>query len=138
MKRYFVIFLAVTLLLSANSCNKNDGPNFHFVPLRIVSAELPESFQLNQTYQVIISYEIPDGCTTFRGFDVTETDTTTRNVVVFGTVRTDQEVCTQAITEGRNSFNFICKYSEPYVFRFWQGSGTDGEQEYFEVEVPVN
>ena len=138
MKRLSFIFLTLGLLVSVNSCNKDDGPNFHFEPLSILSAEVPESFELNQTYQITVSYTIPDGCTSFSHPDVTAADTTTRNVVVWGTVRTDQETCTQNVTEGQTSFNFICKYNEPYVFRFWQGASEDGEQEYFEVVVPVN
>ena len=137
MKRLFFIFLTLGLL-SVNSCNNDEGPNFHYKPLRILAAELPDSFELNQTYQIIVTYAIPDGCTNFSHPDVTVGDTTTRNVVVFGTVRTDQEVCTAEVTEGQASFNFICLYDEPYVFRFWEGEGEDGEQEYFEVIVPVN
>lgn len=138
MKRLFLIFLTLGLFVSVNSCNKDEGPNFHFEPLRILSAELPESFEYNQTYQIIVTYALPDGCTAFSGFDVTKSDTTTRNVVVFGTVRTDQEACTQIVTEGQASFSFVCLYNEPYVFRFWQGEGIDGEGEYFEITVPVN
>lgn len=128
----------MSLLFSVSSCNKDDGPNFHFKALRIVSAELPDSFELNQTYQIMVSYALPDGCTSFSHPDVTISDTTTRNVVAWGTVRTDQEACIQGVTEGQASFNFICKYDEPYVFRFWQGEAEDGELEYFEVIVPVN
>ena len=138
MKRLFFIFLSLGLFLSLNSCNNDEGPNFHFAPLRILTANIPDSFELNQTYRIIVTFAIPDGCTNFSGFDVTDSDTTTRNVVVFGTVRTDQDACAQVITEGQASFGFICLYEEPYIFRFWQGEGEDGEQEYFEVIVPVN
>lgn len=138
MKRFLLIFLTLGLLISVNSCNNDDGPNFHFAPLRITSAALPDSFELNQTYQITVKYVIPDGCTAYGGFDVTDKDTTTRNVVVFGTVRTDQDACVEVVSEGQATFNFICLYDEPYVFRFWQAEGNDEEQEYFEVVVPVN
>lgn len=139
MKRFMRICLAVSILLSLFSCSLNDdGPNFHFKALQITDAELPESFSLNQTYQVTVTYIIPDGCTGFSGFEVADADTTVRNVVVFGMVRTDQEVCTAVATETQATFNFKCLYDETYTFRFWQGEGVDGEQEYFEVEVPVN
>lgn len=138
MRRLIFICLTVSLLLSAFSCSLNDdGPNFHFKPLQITSAVLPDSFDLNETYQITVNYTLPDGCTGFSGFDVTDADTTIRNVVVFGIVRTDQEACTTLATEAQASFNFICLYDEPYTFRFWQGEGVDGEQEYFEVVVPV-
>lgn len=134
------IFICITLcLVSLMSCSLNDdSPNFHFKPLQISGASLPEAFELNQTYQITVDYTLPDGCTGFRGFEVTDVDTTVRNVVVFGTVRTDQEACTTLATTAQASFNFICLYNEPYTFRFWQGEGENGEQEYFEVVVPVN
>jgi len=138
MKRLFFTILG-TLTLLLGSCNlDNDEPNFHFEPLRIVSAELPESFQLNQTYQITVTYELPNNCTGFSGFDVTQSDTTVRNVVVFGSVRTDREFCTEETIEEQATFNFVCNYSDTYMFRFWQGVSAEGEQEYFEVEVPVN
>ncbi len=139
MRRLFFICVALSLLLQAFSCSlNNDGPNFHFKPLQITNAELPDSFELKETYQITVNYTIPDSCTDFSGFDVTQSDTSTRNVVVFGTVRTDQEACTTTTKEAQASFSFVCLYDEPYTFRFWQGEGEDGEQEYFEVVVPVN
>jgi len=116
----------------------DDGPNFHFLPLQIVSAELPDSLVLNDTYQIQVTYNQPDGCTAFAGFDITDQDTTVRNVVVVGTRRTDQENCTEAITERTATFNFIVRYEEPYTFRFWQSENEAGEQQYLEVVVPVN
>ncbi|GAB5473265.1 MAG: hypothetical protein Mars2KO_13640 [Maribacter sp.] len=139
MKRFMRICFAVSFVLFIFSCSLNDdGPNFHFKALQITEAEVPESFELNQTYQITVTYILPDGCTSFSGFEVADTDTTIRNVVVFGTVRTDQEGCTTAITETQATFNFKCLYDQPYTFRFWQGEGADGAQEYFEVVVPVN
>lgn len=139
MKRLMRFCFTVSLVLSIFSCSLNDdGANFHFKPLQITEAQLPESFEVGQTYQITVTYTLPDGCTTFSGFDVTDVDTTIRNVVIFGTVRTDQEVCTAEATTAQASFNFICLYDGEYTFRFWQGEGADGEQEYFEVVVPVN
>lgn len=135
MKKFTFLILIITLALS--SCLKDDTPNFHFIPLSINSVELPESFSLNQTYQVKVTYTKPDGCSDFNGFEVTPNDTTTRTVVVIGTQLTDQEVCDQAIVEETNTFDFKVIHSQTYIFRFWQGEDVNGEPEYFEVEVPV-
>ena len=137
MKKVFFILLIVGVTLSLSSCEKADEPNFHFVPLSIVSAELPEFFSLDQTYQIRVTYNKPDGCTSFGGFDVTPKDVTTRNVVVIGTKRYDQEACAQVIEEETNTFNFKVVNNENYLFRFWQSEDADGNQEYFEVLVPV-
>lgn len=138
MKKCFYVLIILTISVILSSCSLDDGSNFHFKPLRIVSAELPESFELEQTYQITVTYELPDSCTTIFDFDITKSDTTARNVVVFGTVRTDQEACATVVSESQASFNFICLYEEDYTFRFWNGEGEDAEQAYFEVIVPVN
>ncbi len=137
MKRYFLIFCSLLAVLSLSSCDlEDDGPNFHFTALQITSAELPESFNLNETYEIKVTYVRPDGCTFFEGFDIAKDDVTVRNVVAVGSVRTDQ-ACTMAIEEGEATFLFVVLFDEPYTFRFWQGT-EDGMDEYFEVEVPVN
>ncbi len=138
MKKRFFTFLLLVAGLTISSCSNDSSPNFKFVPLPIISAELPESFTLGHTYKISVTYALPDGCTHFSNFHVTDKDITTRNVVIFGTERTDQEVCTEAIVEETATFNFVVLYSETYIFRFWKGESANGEQEYFEVEVPVN
>ncbi|WP_299533809.1 hypothetical protein [Ulvibacterium sp.] len=137
MKRYLVILYSLLAVLGLSSCNLgDDGPNFHFTALQITSAELPESFNLNETYEIKVTYVRPDGCTFFEGFDLAKPDVTVRNVVAIGSVRTDQ-TCTAAVEEEEATFIFVVLFDEPYTFRFWQGT-EDGMDEYFEVEVPVN
>lgn len=137
MKKYTLVLALFALLLGSCSLD-DDEPNFNFKALRIESAELPESFNLNETYQIKVTYSLPDGCTHYEGFDVTKEDTTIRNVVAIGVAMTDLVSCTQAITQEEASFNFIVKYDQPYTFRFYQGDNSAGEPEFFEVVVPVN
>jgi hypothetical protein len=137
MKKVFFILLFTCVTLSLGSCEKDDAPNFHFVPLSIVSAELPEFFSLDQTYTIRVTFNRPDSCTNFSGFDVISKESAVRNVVVIGTNHYDQEGCTQALIEETNVFNFKVIHNETYTFRFWQGEDAEGNQEYFEVLVPV-
>lgn len=139
MKRTFLVLCALLLSLTFTSCDLgDDGPNFHFVPMRIESVELPESFELNETYEINVTYSIPDGCTYFEGFDVIKEGVAIRKVVAVGAQRTDREVCTETVREETTSFNFVVLYDETYLFRFWQGENVEGEQQFLEVEVPVN
>ncbi|MBT8282107.1 MAG: hypothetical protein KJO86_00090 [Muriicola sp.] len=132
------ILFVCLLALSLQSCKlEDDGVNFNFVPLQIVSAELPESFDLNETYEIRVRYLRPSSCVFFEGFDITKESTTTRNVVAIGTEFLD-EPCTQAVEELEASFNFICLYEGTYLFRFWNGEDENGNQQYIEMEVPVN
>lgn len=138
MMRKKFIFLIVCVSTILGGCSNDDEPNFHFTALRIVTAELPESFELNQTYKIFVDYELPNGCSAFEGFEVIQEDTTTRSVVAIGSVRTDIEPCTEAIIEGQAFFNFVVIYNQPYTFKFHQGENSDGEPEFLEIVVPVN
>ena len=139
MKKALLFFLCCASLV-INSCSLDDGEEkFHFVPLQITAAELPESFRLNQTYQIKVTYVTLNGCTSFEGFDITDSDTEyneVRNVVAIGAER-ENEQCTQVVQEVETTFSFLCLYNKTYVFRFWTGEDESGESQFFEVEVPV-
>ena len=137
MKGNVIIFLFACTVLLFGGCSIDDQPNFHFTALEITAADLPESFELNNTYRIYFTYVLPDGCTFFEHPDVTMEDTTVRNVVAIGFVRTDDEACTQAIVEREAFFNFSVIYNEPYTFRFYQGEDSNGEAQFLEVVVPV-
>jgi len=132
------VWIGLILLLGLSACNlEDDQVNYHFVPLQITSAELPESFDLNETYEVSVTFIRPNTCVFFEGFDIRKADTTVRNVVAIGSELEDQE-CAQVVEEVTATFNFLCLYSQPYVFRFWTGEDENGVSEYFEITVPVN
>jgi len=137
MKKMFLLVFLVVVGFAVNSCNKDDGATIEFTALRISDAEVPESFTLNNTYEIKVTYAAPDGCTNFEKFDVSPTETTTREVVAIGW-RPIENQCTQVVTNREESFLFQVKYDQPYIFRFWQGQDSDGEPMFFEIEVPVN
>ncbi len=133
-----ISLLVCFLTLSVSSCKlEDDRVNFRFVPLQIVSVDVPESFDLNETYEIRVRFLRPSACVYFEGFDITRDGTTTRNVVAIGSEFYEQ-VCTQAVEEQEASFDFICLYEGTYLFKFWTGEDENGNQQYLEVEVPVN
>lgn len=130
-------FSVFVLMLLSFGCDVNDDEvNYHFVTLNIVDAQLPEAFRINETYEVRVTYQVPNGCTSFEGFDIISESYTTRRVVAIG-IEVDDRACTQALQEVETSFQFICLYNQPYLFRFFTGMDEDGEPQYLEVEVPV-
>jgi len=137
LEKSFSIFLCFSVLLLSSCKLEDDRLNFRFIPLQIISAELPDSFELNETYQIYVTYIRPSTCVVYDGFDITDAGITTRNVVAIGSEFYD-EPCTQVIEEVETFFNFIVLYDEPYLFRFWAGKDENGNDEYLEIEVPVN
>ncbi|WP_076547940.1 hypothetical protein [Maribacter ulvicola] len=134
-------FLLLTLVIAfiSNGCSiDDDGPNFHFTALKIVEAKVPESFDLNKTYEISVDYLRPNNCTYYEGFDVAKDSLTVRNVVAVGAVRSDIDDCKEESIQETASFNFQVVYTDPYIFKFYTGNNSDGEAEYIEITVPVN
>ncbi len=138
MKRFFFLFLVVGIFLFGGCSLDTPEPNFYFEPLSITNVVMPDSFELNQSYEIEVSFQVPDACTDFSGFDITHQNETTRNVVVFGTTRINVENCALNVTEMQETFVFTCNYDQTYTFRFWQGVDINDEHQYLEIEVPVN
>ncbi|HSR59323.1 MAG TPA: hypothetical protein VLL47_01150 [Robiginitalea sp.] len=125
------------MLLYAGCDVSDDGAKYYFVPLQITAVDVPESFQLNETYEIGVTYLRPNGCTGFQGFDVISQDSADyviRRVVAIGAEFQDAP-CPEINEELQASFQFICLYSKPYLFRFYTGDDEAGAPQYLEVEV---
>ena len=134
-KTFLFILCCITILL--NSCGlEDDNVNIRFIPLQIVNADFPETFTLNETYSIDVTYIIPNNCVAFEGFDISNLDVTSRNIVAIGSER-EGEVCNLIAVEAQDSFEFTCLYEGVYYFRLWVGESENGEQQYIEIEVPV-
>ena len=137
MKRFMRSLAVAAFVLLFSGCDvTDDGPSFHYVILQISDVDVPASFQLNGTYEIGVTYLLPGGCTKFEGFEVNKESYTTRQVVAVG-LEFDELACTQEVEEVQTSFEFVCLYNQPYLFRFYSGTGADGAPQYIEVEVPV-
>ncbi len=138
MKRLNLIFCAIVLFLTLGACSlDDDGANFHYEPLQITNVELPESFDLNEVYNIKVKLLRPDDCTLIEGFDVTRGDLTTRNIVAIGAIL-DNKDCIALNQEVEDSFRFEVLYNDTYLFRFYSGEDENGEPQYIDVEIPVN
>ena len=137
MKTLWNVLKAFLLLLVLNACDiGEDEVSYHFVTLEIIDVSMPESFNLNESYEIGVTVRVPNGCTEFEGFDVISEDTTVRNVVAIGTEWNDV-VCTEVLSEVETTLDFVCLYPETYLFRFWTGEDPQGVPQYLEIEVPV-
>lgn len=140
MKRlYFLVFaFAATLVIA--SCSLDDGGvNFHYAPLQIVNATVPDTFDFGNTYTINVDILRPDDCTLTDSFDVrrSATDTTNiRTVSAIGIIL-DKDECAEVNQEIQDSFQFEVRYTEPYIFRFYTGDNENGDAQFLEIRVPV-
>lgn len=139
MKKGFLPIVIVVVCFLFNSCDlDDDAPNFHFTTLNVAEVAFPETFEVDQTYDIEVTYVRPDGCTFFEGFEVTKTGDTDRDVVAIGTVLTNEDaVCTQALEQVVAIFRFNVIFTGEYHFRFYSGTDENDNPIYLEYTVPV-
>lgn len=134
MKRLLFIF---SLFIILNSCSVDEGEKYHLALLPIEDVVVPDSFQLDHTYNIKVKYKKPTTCHVYDGIYYDRNENT-RTFAVQNVVyeRNDcQNITTSTLTEA--TFDFRVLNTGSYIFKFWQGTNASGENIYYEVEIPV-
>ena len=135
MKKFAFLFLISIFNLSC-SISDDDSVRISHVFLPIESAELPDSFVLNETYQIPISYFRPSTCHSFNNFYYQKNENE-RTVAIINNV-IESESCEDLANDlVEVTLDFIAIYNQTYVFKFWQGLDENDNDLYYVVEVPV-
>ena len=134
MKVKLLGLLVFTLFLT--SCSIDDATRSFFVEvLPIQSVEMPDEFVFGETHEIFMDYTKPSDCYEFNNF-LYQIDGQERTVGIINTVYTDVN-CNPEPETVTVSFDFTVTSMETYVFKFYQGEGPDGTDQYLIVEVPV-
>lgn len=125
------------LLILFVSCSiEGDEIGYHLELLKIESVEMPNTLILGQTHQIKVKYKRPTTCHAFNDF-VYEKDLNIRTIAVQSQV-IEQSNCS-ALSEviDEATLNFVVTNNGSYIFKFWQGTNDNGEDEFIEIEIPV-
>ncbi|NMH89261.1 hypothetical protein [Flavivirga algicola] len=134
MKKFVV--LCFTVLLFASCTVDDDRQNFSFEILPVESVDIPSEFTMGETYPITVSYFRPTTCHTFKEFYyLKENNERTVAPINYVFERDNCEPLQEELVEAK--FNFIVTSNGSYIFKFWQGEDTDGEDQFLEIEVPV-
>ena len=134
MKRLLVFCL--TLILFASCSDDEDSTSFSFEVLPIESVDIPDEFELGETYPITVSYLRPSTCHGFKEFYyLKENNQRTVAPITYVFDNNDCQSLEDKLVEA--TFNFIVTSNGSYIFKFWQGEDTDGETQYLTIEVPV-
>ncbi len=136
MKRCVLFAVGFIFIALGSSCELDTGENFHFEAMEITGADVPESFTLNSSYAIEVSFLRTDSCTFFQGFDVFEEDSGVLNIVAIGSVLTNED-CSTVDDILSSTFNLTVIFNTTYTLRFYTGDDADGTPQYLEYEVPV-
>ncbi len=133
MKR--VILILMMAFVGVSCSLDDDGANFDLATLPIKTAEVPEEFVFGGTYEITVTFDLPDGCHSFQSLFFQQNGN--ERVVAINALIDLQAACTEAITEKSYTFNLTALQQNNYVFKFWKGLDNDGENIFEEVIVPV-
>ncbi len=135
MKKYALLAFILILTLTSCSVENDDTDTFYLEVLAIDSVELPKQFVLGETYDISMTYTIPNSCYEFNDF-IYEIKEHKRTVAIVNTVYSNAN-CGQSQESVTVSFNFTVSGTETYVFKFYQGEDSEGVDQYYFVEVPI-
>ena len=139
MRKILSIGLIALLLGSCSADSPGDTTSYYneFVP--IATVEMPETFQLGQTYIIEYTYNRPTTCHLFYNL-LYETDQNVATIAVNNTVLTGGGASCEPLTDEivSRSFDFAVYNSNTHYFKFWQGKDDSNEDIFLEFEVPVN
>ena len=136
MKRKLLSIAAFLALIFIVGCEIEPEENFQFVPLEVVSADVPEAFVLNAQHNIEITFRRPDNCTFFHDFDISVESSSERNIVVIGSSLT-QSNCSESNDEGNATLRFTAIENTTYTFRFYTGIDQSGDPIFLEYIIPV-
>ena len=145
MKKTVLLLLCIITL---NSCSLDDeGSTIRSILAEISANDLPEYFEKGETYEVEVSYLLPDLCHQPLGLQLNrgaDFGDARRDIYVSGVVSYDVEL-TECPSEPEDDselvidtkFTILIDEEEPYTFYFWTGTDSTGENIFETVEVPV-
>jgi len=129
----------IALFFLFNSCTPDDGISYSLVFLPIGSADIPTEFTLGETYPITVYYNRPTTCHYFNNLYYNK-NLNTRTIAIESAVENRNDCQTLSTADGVDSytFNFYVTSNGSYIFKFYQGKETTGNDIYLEYEVPVN
>ncbi|UAM98090.1 hypothetical protein K8354_17715 [Polaribacter litorisediminis] len=133
LKKFTILCLAIVLF---GSCLNDNEPIFKYELLPIDEANVPASFTFGEQDTIAIKYTLPNSCYAFNNLYYEYQDTT-RIVAARALVSLDV-YCAEVIVQEEYKFVVNVSQEEDYVFKFWKGTDSNGENIFEEFVVPVN
>ncbi len=133
------IGLLLILLTVFSSCEIDDNLNDTVLEiLPVESFEVPESFVLNQTYEIKLKYIKPTSCHYVDGIYF-EKNGNIRIIGIQSTIiKNDDCIEYETLTMVERSFNFKAEMQGSYLFKFYKGIDENGNGIFEVVDIPVN
>ncbi|RZK08826.1 MAG: hypothetical protein EOO46_13970 [Flavobacterium sp.] len=141
MKKIALLLLAM-IFVSSCSLEEDNAPSFYYEVLPVESFRVPESVNIGQDYEIFMTYKNPSNCHVYEGcYYKTEGYTTTVGIQTYVLDNPDCQILENPeLLESSFTFKVesVQNAAQPYVFKFYKGKDTNGNDLFEEVSVPVN
>ena len=145
MKKITLLLLAAFALISCSS-DSDSQPEVHYEVIPITRCNMPYMMTSGETYEFEMIYRMPTTCHTYKGIFF-EGDGNVKKVAIQTVVYQrpdcqpiDYTTNIQPAPEPQVS-NYQFKAAAPpgtvYTFKIWTGKNQDGEDTFYDVNVPV-
>ncbi|WP_237587392.1 hypothetical protein [Polaribacter sargassicola] len=128
--------LLFSLIVFTSCLDDSYTPNYTYEYLPIDEAITPDSLTFGEVDTIHIKYSLPNYCYSFDRIYY-ETQDTTRIVAVTALVNLDDD-CAEQIIQEEYDIPIMASQKEDYIFKFFKGVDSDGENIFDEIIVPVN
>lgn len=131
------IVLFIVLITSFLGCSIDDNNiSYTYDVLPVDSYVVPTSFTLGETYEIKLKYQKPTSCHLYQGIYY-DKNLNTRTIAIQTAVQNNQACTLQIPPISEVSFNFMVNNNGSYIFKFYKGKNTSGEDIFESVEIPV-
>lgn len=134
MKRFLPLLLVILLAIS---CSKDADESLLQELAPTVSVNLPDGLITGQTYEFDVLFKKTSNCHYFSGFDVSKNENTILVGVVNSYNSTDSNCPSNRNIQEMAKLNFVAEREDFYIFKFWQGKSSVGEDKFLTKEVPI-
>jgi hypothetical protein len=138
-KKQFIMKRLALLLLTAIvfiSCDLGSEDSAQFVLGPVQDVTMATTYKVDSISEIMVRYKRPNDCHIFQGFYYSAVDST--RIVAIEYAWLDQPNYQEDPTVYEVPLRFKPQHTGTYVFRFWDGTGTDGEDHFYVAEAVVN
>lgn len=130
------LLLLTTIIILSSCLNTDDLPNYKYEFVAIDEATTPANFRFGKRDTITLKYTLPNTCYNFDNIYYDNQDTA--RVVAIRTYIDLDKNCAEVITQKEYKLIINVGQQEDYLFKFFKGKDSNGENIFEEVVIPVN
>ena len=130
------LILLVSILFLFNSCEP-EGNDYSVHILPVESVDIPTEFELGETYPITMRYYRPSNCHSPYGIYY-EKDLNVRICAIKNLLEDRGNCAPVENILAEETFNFQVTSTGNYIFKFWTGEDSEGNNTFLEYDIPVN